>query len=145
MSEMNEIKNYLMKLGASKVGFADVNGLASEFIDLPNGISLVLKLPKETIEYLYEEDYEAYWKSFHYQIGQLTKISHKGERYIKDLGYNAFALTMKRNECDMKKLLSILPYKTIRPLPPNQGLDGLEGPHYLLHPNMGLQLPLEPS
>ena len=66
MSEMNEIKNYLMKLGASKVGFADVNGLASEFIDLPNGISLVLKLPKETIEYLYEENYESYWKSFHY-------------------------------------------------------------------------------
>ena len=43
----------------------------------------------------------------------MTKISHKGERYIKSLGYDAFALTMKRNECDMEKLLSILPYKTI--------------------------------
>ncbi|MEE0939638.1 reductive dehalogenase domain-containing protein [Methanobrevibacter sp.] len=113
MSEMNKLKEYLIDLGASKVGFADVNGLASEFIDLPNGISLILKLPKESIEYLYEEDYKSYWKSFHHQIGQLTKISHKGERYIKNLGYDAFALTMKRNECDMEKLLSILPYKTI--------------------------------
>ena len=49
MSEMNELKEYLINLGASKVGFADVNGLAKEFVDLPNGISLVLKIPKETI------------------------------------------------------------------------------------------------
>lgn len=113
MSEQENLKNYLMKLGASKVGFADVDGLAKQFIDLPNGISLVLKLPKETIQLVKNEEYEEYWKSFHRAIGQLTKISHKGERYIKSLGYDAFALTMKRNECDMEKLLSILPYKTI--------------------------------
>lgn len=113
MSEQENLKNYLMKLGTSKVGFADVDGLAKQFIDLPNGISLVLKLPKETIQLVKNEEYEEYWKSFHREIGQLTKISHKGERYIKSLGYDAFALTMKRNECDMEKLLSILPYKTI--------------------------------
>lgn len=113
MSKMNELKEYLISLGASKVGFADVNGLASEFVDFPNGISLVLKIPTETIQLVKDEEYEEYWKSFHRQIGKLTKISHKGERYIKSLGYDAFALTMKRNECDMEKLLSILPYKTI--------------------------------
>lgn len=113
MSEQENLKNYLMKLGTSKVGFADVDGLAKQFIDLPNGISLVLKLPKETIQLVKNEEYEEYWKSFHRAIGQLTKISHKGEKYIKSLGYDAFALTMKRNECDMEKLLSILPYKTI--------------------------------
>ena len=113
MSEMKELKEYLIRQGASKVGFADVKGLASEFVDYPNGISLVLKIPKETIQLVKDEDYEKYWKSFHRQIGQLTKISHKGERYIKNLGYDAFALTMKRNEVDMEKLLSVLPYKTI--------------------------------
>ena len=113
MSEMKELKEYLIRQGASKVGFADVKGLASEFVDYPNGISLVLKIPKETIQLVKDEDYEKYWKSFHRQIGKLTKISHKGERYIKNLGYNAFALTMKRNEVDMEKLLSVLPYKTI--------------------------------
>lgn len=102
MSEMNELKEYLMELGASKVGFADVEGVASEFVDYPNGISLVLKIPKETIQLVIDEDYEKYWKSFHHQIGKLTRISHKGERYIKNLGYDAFALTMKRNECDME-------------------------------------------
>lgn len=110
---MNKVKKYLLNLGASKVGYADVEGLASEFVDLPNGISLVLKIPKETIQLVKDEDYENYWKSFHEQIAILTDISLKGEEFIKNMGYNAFALTMTRNECDMKKLLSILPYKTI--------------------------------
>ena len=110
---MDELKKYLLNLGASKVGYADVKGLASEFVDLPNGISLVLKIPKETIQLVIDEDYEDYWKSFHEQIAILTDIALNGEEYIKKLGYNAFALTMTRNECDMEKLLSILPYKTI--------------------------------
>ena len=113
MSEMNELKDYLISLGASKVGFADVNGLASEFVDLPNAISIVLKIPKETIQLVKDERYGEYWASFHKQIDKLTEISLKGEEYIKNLGYNAFGLTMTRNECDMKKLLSILPYKTM--------------------------------
>lgn len=107
------MENYLKKLGASKVGFADVNGIANEFIDLPNGISLVLKLPKKAMDYVNNDDYEDYWKCFHGKVGELSEIALEGERYIKDLGYDAFALTMTRNECDMKKLLSILPYKTI--------------------------------
>lgn len=113
MSEGNNLKEYLTEIGASKVGFADVDGLASEFTDLPNGISIVLKIPKRAMKYVEEEDYESYWSCFHSQIDKLTEISLKGEKYIKNLGYNAFALTMDRNECNMKKLLSILPYKTI--------------------------------
>ncbi len=113
MSKLTNLQEYLKKLGVDKIGFADVNGLASDFVDLPNGISLVLKLPKEAMYLVKEEEYEAYWKCFHSQIAKLTEISLKGEEYIKSLGYDAFALTMTRNECDMEKLLSILPYKTI--------------------------------
>ena len=94
---MNNIKDYLISLGASKVGFADVNGLASEFVDLPNAISIVLKIPKETIQLVKDESYGEYWASFHKQIDKLTEISLKGEAYIKNLGYNAFGLTMTRN------------------------------------------------
>ena len=110
---MDELEKYLLELGASKVGYADVAGLASEFVDLPNGISLVLRLPKETIHLVEDEDYQEYWKSFHAKIAELTQIALKGEEFIKSKGYDAFALTMQRNECDMEKLLSILPYKTI--------------------------------
>lgn len=110
---MEELEKYLLDLGASKVGYADVTGLASEFVDLPHGISLVLKLPKETIHLVENEEYPKYWKKFHAKIAELTRIAIKGEKFIKSKGYNAFALTMQRNECDMEKLLSILPYKTI--------------------------------
>lgn len=113
MSDMNNLKVYLKESGASKVGFANVKGLASEFTDLPNGISLVLKLPKRVIEYVINEDYESYWSEFHKEVDKLKEIALKGEKYIKSKGFNAFALTMDRNECDMEKLLSILPYKTI--------------------------------
>lgn len=113
MSELTNLQEYLKKLGVSKVGFADVNGIASDFVDLPNGISLVLKMPKEAMQLVKNEDYKAYWKCFHGKVGELTEIALKGEEHIKNLGYDAFALTMTRNECDMEKLLSILPYKTI--------------------------------
>ena len=59
---MKGVKKYLLELGVSKVGFADVNGLASEFVDLPHGISLVMKLPKKAMQLVEDEDYEAYWK-----------------------------------------------------------------------------------
>ena len=110
---MDDVKKYLLDLGVSKIGYANVEGLASELIDLPNGISLVLKLPKKAMELVNEEDYEEYWKCFHQKIDELSEIALKGEEYIKNRGFDAFALTMNRNECDMKKLLSILPYKTI--------------------------------
>ncbi|MGX8693312.1 MAG: hypothetical protein ACSW71_00245 [Methanobrevibacter sp.] len=110
---MDELEKYLLGLGVSKVGYADVNGLAKDFVDLPHGISLVLKLPKETIHLVENENYPEYWKSFHAKIAELTQMALKGEEFIKSKGYNAFALTMERNECDMEKLLSILPYKTI--------------------------------
>ena len=110
---MDDVKKYLRRLGASKVGYADVEGLATELIDLPNGISLVLKLPKKAMQLVKDEDYESYWSCFHAKVAELGEIALKGEEYIKSLGYDAFALTMTRNECDMKKLLSILPYKTI--------------------------------
>lgn len=110
---MDELKKFLINKGASKVGYADVSGLADEFIDLPNGISLVLKLPKEAIEYVKNDDFKEYWSCFHAKVAELKEIALNGEEFIKSKGFNAFALTMERNECDMEKLLSILPYKTI--------------------------------
>lgn len=110
---MDDVKKYLLGLGVNKVGYANVEGLATELIDLPNGISLVLKLPKKAMQLVKDEDYEDYWKCFHSKVAELSEIALKGEEYIKNLGYDAFALTMTRNECDMKKLLSMLPYKTI--------------------------------
>ena len=105
------LKDYLIGEGISKVGFTKVN--LSEFPSLDYGIALVLKLPRQAIQLLIDDEFRRYWKIFHNQIDILTDIALKAESLIKDNGYDAFALTMQRNECDMEKLLSKLPYKTL--------------------------------
>ena len=105
------LKDYLIGEGISKVGFTKVN--LSEFPSLDYGIALVLKLPRQAIQLLLDDDFKRYWKIFYNQIDILTDIALKAESLIKDNGYDAFALTMQRNECDMEKLLSKLPYKTL--------------------------------
>ena len=105
------LKDYLIGEGISKVGFTKVN--LSEFPSLDYGIALVLKLPRQAIQLLIDDEFRRYWKIFHNQIDILTDIVLKAESLIKDNGYDAFALTMQRNECDMEKLLSKLPYKTL--------------------------------
>ncbi len=105
------LKDYLIGEGISKVGFTKVN--LSEFPSLDYGVALVLKLPRQAIQLLLDDDFRRYWKIFHNQIDILTDIALKAESLIKDNGYDAFALTMQRNECDMEKMLSKLPYKTL--------------------------------
>ena len=111
MFDEDFLKHYLINGGISKVGYTKVS--VDDFSNLNYGISLVLKLPKEAIEALLNDEFKEYWKIFHKQIDKLTEIALNTEKLIKDNGYNAFALTMQRNECDMEKLLSKLPYKTI--------------------------------
>ena len=105
------LKDYLIKKGVSKVGYAEIN--VGEFPDFNYGISLVMKLPKDCIQAIVDEDYEYYWNRFHGKIAELREISLDAEKLIKDNSYDAFALTLDRNEIDMDKLLSRLPYKTL--------------------------------
>lgn len=114
------LRKYLIDEGVSKVGYCSVN--IDDFPNLNNAISLVLKLPKEAIENLLDDEFRKYWDIFHEELDKLTEISIKAEQMIKDNGYDAFALTMKRNECNMEKLLSKMPYKT---LATKSGLGGI--------------------
>ena len=82
-----ELKKYLLDLGVSKVGFADIDGLASDFLDLPNGISLILKLPKKCVDYIENDEYDKYWMLFHKTMAEITKIALLGEEFIKNKGY----------------------------------------------------------
>ena len=111
MFDGDVLKNYLIGEGVSKVGYANVD--VDDFPNLNYAVSLVLKLPKDAIEALLNDEFKKYWEIFHEELDRLTEISLNAEQLIKDNGYDAFALTMKRNECDMEKLLSKIPYKTI--------------------------------
>ena len=111
MFDGEALKDYLIGEGISKVGFTRVS--LSEFPSLDYGVALVLKLPRQAVQSLLDDEFKRYWKIFHNEIDILTDIALKAEDVIKDNGYDAFALTMQRNECDMEKLLSKLPYKTL--------------------------------
>lgn len=111
MFDGNVLRQYLMKRGVSKVGYARIN--VSEFPQFNYGISLVLKLPKDCIQSIIDEDYEYYWLEFRRQIAKLKEIALDTEKLIKDNSYDAFAMTLKRNEVDMEKLLSKIQYKTL--------------------------------
>lgn len=111
MFDGDVLKQFLIDEGISKVGYTRVN--VDDFPSLSYGIALVLKLPREAIQTLLDDEFKNYWKIFHAQIDTLTDIAFKAEKLINDNGYDAFALTMQRNECDMEKLLSKLPYKTL--------------------------------
>lgn len=111
MFDGDVLRKHLMDEGVSKVGYASID--VDDFPNLNYAVSLVLKLPKKAIEALLNDEFNKYWEIFHEELDRLTEISLRAEQLIKDNGYDAFALTMKRNECDMEKLLSKIPYKTI--------------------------------
>ena len=111
MFDGDVLRKYLIEEGVSKIGYARVD--VDDFPNLNYAIALVLKLPKRAIEALLSDEFKKYWDIFHEELDMLTEISLKAEQLIKDNGYDAFALTMKRNECDMEKLLSKIPYKTL--------------------------------
>ena len=111
MFDGDALKDYLIKRGVSKVGYTKI--AVSEFPDYDYGISLLLKLPKDCIQAIIDEEYEYYWTQFHSQVDRLKEIVLDAEKLIQDNSYNAFALTLERNGCDMEKLLSKLPYKTL--------------------------------
>lgn len=111
MFDGDALKEHLIKRGVSKVGYAKID--VSEFPQFNYGISLVLKLPKDCIQAIIDEDYEYYWNRFHKEVDRLKEIALDTEKLIQENSYNAFSLTLDRNGFDRDKLLSKLPYKTL--------------------------------
>ena len=113
MSLSLEIKKYLIKNGASEVGFADITHFSPKE-GLNAGIVFYITYPKEiirnmenapTMEYLWE------------LIDLNTRLDALGmlcEEFLLDKGYDAYAQTKKRLGTDFGEFNSFeLPHKTI--------------------------------
>lgn len=111
MFDENDLRDFLLKKGISKVGFARIS--CDDFSDYTYGISLLLSIPKDAIHSLNDEDYQSYWKAFHSRADYLAEIALECEGLIKDNGYEALALTLERNDFDVESLLTKLPYKSV--------------------------------
>jgi epoxyqueuosine reductase QueG len=103
----------LTRLGADMVGFGDLSGLEPEARrGFPIGISAGVRVPRELVRGITDAPTPEYWDYYHSGQETLDKLADAGAEYVRSLGYNAFALTLK-NVKFVGALRSELPYKTV--------------------------------
>ena len=106
---MEELKNLLVSQGANLVGFADLNGLNSEF---PFGISILVKLSPELINSIKDFPNMFYFEEYHRINNLLNKIVSMGTEYLIKNGFKAFAQTTTSVN-QSEDYITKLPHKTV--------------------------------
>ncbi len=96
-----QIKVKLLEQGADLVGIGDLTELPGSLRkDLPIGICVAVKFPKEVVSNIVELPTKDYYDWYNTVNSQLGSITNYGVKVLKDLGYKATASTS-------------LPHKTI--------------------------------
>ena len=113
MSLSLRLKNYLLKNGATNVGYADI----THFTPKPNlniGIVFYITYPKEIIRNMQNAPTQEYLKELISLNTRLDALGMKCEEFLIDNGYDAYAQTKKRLGTDFGEFNSFeLPHKTI--------------------------------
>ncbi len=109
----NELKSYLKSLGASLVGFADLNSVnTSLHNNLKYGIAFAIKFKTEIIQGIYEGPTKEYYEEYKKINKELDDIAICCVRYIEKQGYSALAQTSTYVTSD-ENLTTYLPHKTV--------------------------------
>ena len=106
----DEFRNYLISQGASLVGFADLNNVIDG--DMTTGISVAVALPKEVIRNISDGPTLDYYDTYHEVNKILNTIVLRGEAYLTERGYKAFAQTTERVE-EYGIYRTKIPHKTV--------------------------------
>ena len=108
-----ELKKYLLKNGATEVGYADI----TQFTPKPNlnsGIVFYITYPKEIIQNMQNAPTPEYLEELISLNTRLDALGMKCEEFLIDKGYKAYAQTKKRLGSDFGDFNSFeLPHKTI--------------------------------
>jgi len=108
------IKEQLLDQGAAIVGFADLSQVPPESrANLPRGISVMVKYPKEVIRGISELPTPEY---FHWYIKLnelLDNLVTLGAKALENLGYQAIAQTRARVGEGETEYRTLLPHKTV--------------------------------
>ena len=109
------VKDELLRLGADIVGFGDLREIDYDVREgFPIGISIAVVYPPEVIRGIAELPTPEYRKSFKNLNDKLKLIAEGGEKFLKDMGYDAVAQTYERIKKTINKnRISKLPHKTI--------------------------------
>ena len=108
-----KLKKFLLKQGATEVGFAEIE----EFTPKPglnSGVVFYITYPKEIIRNMENAPTQEYLEELISLNTRLDALGMKCEEFLIDEGYDAYAQTKKRLGTDFGKFNSFeLPHKTI--------------------------------
>ena len=109
----DKLKSYLLKNGATAVGYADINGFSPKK-GLDNGIVFYITYPKEIIRNMQNAPTQEYVDELVSLNTRLDELGMKCEEFLIDNGYDAYAQTKKRLGTDFGENNGFeLPHKTI--------------------------------
>ena len=113
MNLSQNLKRFLLKNGASEVGFADIKNF-TPMSELDKGVIFYIVYPKEIIRYMQNAPTPEYIKELVSINARLDGLGMKCEEFLIDRGYEAYAQTKKRLGTDFGEHNSFeLPHKTI--------------------------------
>ncbi|WP_295722809.1 4Fe-4S double cluster binding domain-containing protein [uncultured Methanobrevibacter sp.] len=108
-----EIRNYLLKNGATEVGFSDISNISPKS-GLNKGIVFYICYPKEIIRDMENAPTIDYFHELMNINKQLDNLGMMCEKFLINEGYNAYAQTKLRLGTDFGEFNSFeLPHKTI--------------------------------
>lgn len=112
---MNEdkLRGYIINLGASIVGFADLRGIhRSVRKNMDYGISFGIKLNTEVIKEIKDGPTKEYWEEYRRINNALDEIAVSCASFIENLGYSAIGQTSTYVTSD-DNLTTLVPHKTV--------------------------------
>lgn len=110
---MNDLKDFLIKHGATEVGFGDISDITPKK-GLNVGVVFFITYPKDVIESIKDAPTDDYLNYYNILNQKLDNLGLLCEDYLKGKGYNAYAQTTSRLGWDFGENNSFeLPHKTI--------------------------------
>lgn len=115
MDLTNDIRDYLLSLGACSVGFADISEI-TPIKGLNTGIVFYINHEAENLNTVVEGPTYAYLEGHRELNRKLDEIAIKGEEYLIERGFNAYGQTTRRIVDTIENNSAELPHKTIATL-----------------------------
>ena len=113
MSLSKKLKKFLLKNGATEVGYADIKD-CSPRKELDKGVVFYITYPKKIIENMHNAPTQEYADELVSMNTRLDELGMKCEEYLMDNEYDAYAQTKMRLGTDFGENNSFeLPHKTI--------------------------------
>ena len=113
MNLSRKLRKYLIRNGASEVGFADITNFTTKK-GLNRGVVFYIAYPKEIIRNMKNAPTPEYLTELINLNSRLDELGMKCEEFLIKQGFNAYAQTKKRLGTDLGEFNSFeLPHKTI--------------------------------